>query len=77
MLGHDVSWAAFHVTEVMAQERFAFKRIGALFASQVFSPTTDVIVLFTHLLKKVRRGLTWIRVSFAPPHRAERLRRSS
>lgn len=53
MLGHDMSWAAFHVIEVMSQERFGLKRVGFLAASQSFTATTDVIVLCTQLLKKV------------------------
>lgn len=52
MLGHDMSWAAFHVIEVMSQERFGLKRIGFMAASQSFTPATDVIVLCTALLKK-------------------------
>jgi hypothetical protein len=52
MLGHDMNWAAFHIIEVMSQERFGLKRIGFLAASQSFSATTDVIVLCTQLLKK-------------------------
>jgi len=52
MLGHDMSWAAFHVIEVMSQERFGLKRIGFGAASQSFTPATDVIVLCTALLKK-------------------------
>jgi AP-3 complex subunit delta-1 len=28
MMGYDMSWADFHVVEVMSQERFAHKRIG-------------------------------------------------
>jgi AP-3 complex subunit delta len=28
MMGYDMSWADFHVVEVMSQMRFAHKRIG-------------------------------------------------
>jgi AP-3 complex subunit delta len=52
MLGNDMSWSAFHVIEVMSQERFALKRVGYLAASQSFTPQTDVLVLCTALLKK-------------------------
>lgn len=52
MLGQDMNWAAFHIIEVMSQERFGLKRIGFLAASQSFSASTDVIVLSTQLLKK-------------------------
>ena len=40
MLGHDMSWAAFAIIEVMSQERFALKRIGFLAAAQSFTPAT-------------------------------------
>ena len=48
-----MSWAAFHVIEVMSQERFGLKRIGFLAASLTFTASTDVIVLCNQLLKKV------------------------
>lgn len=47
-----MNWAAFHIIEVMSQERFGLKRIGFLAASQSFNAATDVIVLSTQLLKK-------------------------
>ena len=28
MMGYDMSWADFHVVEVMSQSRFAHKRVG-------------------------------------------------
>jgi len=52
MMGHDMNWAAFHIIEVMSQERFALKRVGFLAASLSFTATTDVIVLCNQLLKK-------------------------
>jgi AP-3 complex subunit delta-1 len=52
MLGHDMSWAAFHVIEVMSQDRFSLKRTGFLAAAQSFTATTDVLVLCVQLLKK-------------------------
>ena len=52
MMGHDMSWAAFHVIEVMTQERFALKRVGFWACAVSFTPATDVIVLCTQLLKK-------------------------
>lgn len=55
MMGHDMNWAAFHIIEVMSQERFALKRVGFLAASLSFTATTDVIVLCNQLLKKVSR----------------------
>jgi len=35
MIGYNVSWASFSIIEVMAQPRFAHKRIGYLAANQV------------------------------------------
>lgn len=28
MMGYDMSWAAFHIIEVMSSNKFLFKRIG-------------------------------------------------
>jgi AP-3 complex subunit delta-1 len=52
MLGYDVSWAAFHVVEVMAAPKFATKRVGMLAAQQVFTSSTEVTLLCSNLLKK-------------------------
>ena len=52
MLGNDIGWAAFNIVEVLSQERFGFKRIGCLAASQSFTPTTDVILLCTQQFKR-------------------------
>ncbi|GLE02153.1 hypothetical protein PINS_up010991 [Pythium insidiosum] len=52
MQGYDMTWAAFHIVEVMSYERFAHKRIGYTAASQSFTQTTDVVLLCTNLLKK-------------------------
>jgi len=57
MLGYDMSWAAFNVVEVMSQEIFIAKRIGYLAASVSFDESTEVIMLATNLLKKVRLPL--------------------
>ena len=40
MLGHDVSWAAFHFVEVMAAPRFRGKRIGFLGDQTLYSLMT-------------------------------------
>lgn len=42
MLGYDVSWAGFNVIEVMSSNKFTFKRIGYLAASQSFHSDTEV-----------------------------------
>lgn len=55
MLGFDVSWAAFNIIEVMSCSRFTLKRIGYLAASQIFRETTDVLMLTTNMIKKVKR----------------------
>lgn len=49
-----MTWAAFHVIEVIANQKFGAKRVGYLAASQSFSETTDVIMLVTNLIRKVR-----------------------
>ncbi len=53
MFGHDMSWAAFHVLEVMSSSKYLQKRVGYLGAVQSFRPDTEVLMLATNLLKKV------------------------
>ena len=53
MFGHSMSWASFHVLEVMSSQRFVQKRVGYLAAVQSFRLDTDVLMLATNLLKKV------------------------
>src|SRR5271169_6967317 len=55
MFGHDMSWASFHVLEVMSSAKYLQKRVGYLGAVQSFRPDTEVLMLATNLLKKVRR----------------------
>lgn len=52
MLGYSMEWAAFHVIEVMSQQQFNLKRIGYQAAAQTFTPTTDVVMLATQLMRK-------------------------
>ncbi|EJC98671.1 Adaptor protein complex AP-3 delta subunit [Fomitiporia mediterranea MF3/22] len=52
MLGYDMSWASFHVVEVMSSPRFHLKSMGYLAATQTFEQETDVLMLTTNLLKK-------------------------
>jgi AP-3 complex subunit delta len=54
MLGYDMSWASFHVVEVMSSSKVHLKTIGYLAAAQSFEQDTDVVMLTTNLLKKVR-----------------------
>jgi len=56
MLGHDMSWASFHVVEVMSSAKFHLKSVGYLAAVQSFDQDTDVLMLTTNLLKKVSSG---------------------
>jgi AP-3 complex subunit delta-1 len=53
MFGHDMSWASFHVLEVMSSAKYMQKRVGYLGAVQSFRPDTEVLMLATNLLKKV------------------------
>ena len=53
MFGHDMSWASFHVLEVMSSTKYLQKRVGYLGAVQSFRPDTEVLMLATNLLKKV------------------------
>ena len=54
MFGHDMSWASFHALEVMSSPKFRQKRVGYLAAVQSFRLDTDVLMLTTNLIKKVR-----------------------
>ncbi|ORX88262.1 Adaptor protein complex AP-3 delta subunit [Anaeromyces robustus] len=52
MMGYDMTWASFHVVEVMSSSKFQYKRIGYLAAAQSFNKDTDVLMLCTNLIKK-------------------------
>ncbi|CAF3324071.1 unnamed protein product [Rotaria socialis] len=52
MLGYDISWSSFNVIEVMSSNKFTFKRIGYLAASQSFHEGTDVLMLTTNMIRK-------------------------
>ncbi|KAK0728392.1 adaptin N terminal region-domain-containing protein [Lasiosphaeria miniovina] len=52
MVGHDMSWASFHVLEVMSSPKYHQKRVGYLGAVQTFRSDTEVLMLATNLLKK-------------------------
>ncbi|KAG5929411.1 hypothetical protein E4U42_005983 [Claviceps africana] len=52
MVGYDMSWASFHVLEVMSSPKYHQKRVGYLGAVQSFRPDTEVLMLATNLLKK-------------------------
>lgn len=63
--GLDMSWAAFHVVEVIGSSRFAHKKIGYLAASQSFHEGTDVILLITNQLRKDLTSTNEFEVSLA------------
>ncbi|CRG89865.1 AP-3 complex subunit delta [Talaromyces islandicus] len=52
MFGYDMSWASFHVLEVMSSPKYLQKRVGYLAAAQSFRAETEVLMLATNLLKK-------------------------
>lgn len=49
-----MGWASFHVVEAMSSARLHLKSVGYLAAVQSFNQDTDVLMLTTNLLKKVR-----------------------
>ncbi|KAI8896476.1 Clathrin/coatomer adaptor, adaptin-like protein [Globomyces pollinis-pini] len=51
-MGFDMSWASFHVIEIMSSPKLAHKKVGYLAAALSFSAETDVIMLCTNLIKK-------------------------
>lgn len=58
-----MSWASFHVVEVMSSPKLLHKRTGYLAAAQSFQQDTDVLMLTTNLIKKVLRFLLVISFS--------------
>ncbi|KAK8857180.1 Adaptor protein complex AP-3 delta subunit [Apiospora arundinis] len=71
MFGHDMSWASFHVLEVMASPKYHQKRVGYLGAVQSFRPDTEVLMLATNLLKKDLTGASTTTIALpivALPH---------
>ncbi|XP_057952330.1 AP-3 complex subunit delta [Malania oleifera] len=63
--GFDMSWAAFHVVEVVSFPSFAHKKIGYLAASLSFHDGTDVILLITNQLRKDLTSTNQFEVSLA------------
>nr|KYP61561.1 AP-3 complex subunit delta-1 [Cajanus cajan] len=63
--GVDMSWACFHVVEVMSSSRFAQKRIGYHAASQSFHDDTPVLLLITNQLRKDLSSANHFEVSLA------------
>lgn len=54
MLGHPIPAASFHILEIMASPRYHLKHIGYLAAAQCFTQDTEVLILATNMIKKVR-----------------------
>lgn len=52
MYGFDMSWANFHILEVMSSSKLQQKRVGYLAASQSFYKDPDILILATNLMKK-------------------------
>ncbi|CAH8618437.1 unnamed protein product [Schistosoma haematobium] len=52
LLANYYTWAVFNIVEVMSSQKFTFKRIGYLAASQSFHSGTDVLMLATNLIRK-------------------------
>lgn len=51
-----MSWASFNVLEVMSSARIHLKSVGYLAAVQSFTQDTDVMMLTTNTIKKVRQA---------------------
>ncbi|KAH7528729.1 hypothetical protein FEM48_Zijuj05G0103100 [Ziziphus jujuba var. spinosa] len=62
---YDMSWAAFHVVELMSSTRFAHKRIAYQAASLSFDENTPVLVLITNQLRKDLISTNELEVSLA------------
>ncbi|KAF3438580.1 hypothetical protein FNV43_RR21343 [Rhamnella rubrinervis] len=62
---YDMSWASFHVVEVMSSTRFAHKRIAYHAASHSFDESTPVLVLITNQLRKDLTSTNELEVSLA------------
>lgn len=52
MIGEATSFGQMECMNLMADDRFSFKRIGYLGASLLLDETTDITVLLTHTLEK-------------------------
>lgn len=52
MYGFDMSWANFHILEVMSSNKIQQKRVGYLAASQSFYKDSDILMLATNLIRK-------------------------
>ncbi|KAI7867159.1 adaptin N terminal region-domain-containing protein [Spinellus fusiger] len=60
-----MSWASFHMVEVMSSPKLLQKRIGYLAATQSFQQDTDVLMLTTNLIKKDLASSTSLEIGIA------------
>lgn len=60
-----MSWASFHMVEVMSSAKFLHKRNGYLAATLSFQQDTDVLMLTTNLIKKVEYILLNVKSRFS------------
>ncbi|CBI15478.3 unnamed protein product, partial [Vitis vinifera] len=65
LYGLDMSWAAFHVVELMSSSAFAHKKIAYLAAAHSFHAATDVSLLTTHQFRKDLNSANPFEVSLA------------
>ncbi|GMH23349.1 hypothetical protein Nepgr_025192 [Nepenthes gracilis] len=63
--GFDMSWAAFHVVEVISYPQFPLKKIGYSAATASFHDGTDVLLLLTNQLRKDLSSSNGFEVSLA------------
>lgn len=65
-MGYEMSWASFHVIEVMSSSSsLRHKRTGYLAASASFHQDTDVLMLATNLIKKDLASNNFIETALA------------
>ncbi|KAJ0960168.1 hypothetical protein J5N97_002035 [Dioscorea zingiberensis] len=62
---HDMSFAAFHVVELLSSTRFSHKKIAYHAASHSFDDSTPVLVLITNQLRKDLTSTNEFEVSLA------------
>ena len=65
MIGYDISWAGFNIIEVMSSNKFTFKRIGYLAASQSFHQETEVNMWIKLALSFYSSSMVYSKGSYA------------
>jgi AP-3 complex subunit delta len=51
-MGYSMTWASFHIVEVMSSQNQSQKRIGYHAAALCFKQDTEVLMLCTNLIRK-------------------------